>query len=41
VKNLVLQGRLAEFGPPSLLLNSNGIFAAMAQAAGITDMHEQ
>jgi hypothetical protein len=29
------QGRLAEFGPPSRLLSSNGIFAAMAAAAGI------
>ena len=34
-----MQGRLAEFGPPGLLLSANGIFAAMAQAAGISEEH--
>ena len=34
-----MQGRLAEFGPPGLLLSASGIFAAMAQAAGIFEEH--
>jgi len=36
----VFQGRLAEFGPPALLLDSNGIFASMARSAGITVPHQ-
>jgi hypothetical protein len=34
------QGRLAEFGPPALLLDSNGIFSSMARSAGITVPHQ-
>jgi hypothetical protein len=39
-KVFFFQGRLAEFGPPALLLDSNGIFASMARSAGITVPHQ-